>query len=165
MSSPEPVGAAEPQPEAHPYIENWDTYWLEMALTAARKSKDPKCRVGAVIVSEGILVSTAFNGFPRHVFDDPDVLGNADEKLRLICHAEQNAIYNAARSGVALKGATIYVTKFPCLACCNAIIQSGITEIQTHDTKYWDDDPLDGDHSRKKAVLQQAKIKIVVIRR
>ena len=159
MSSPDPVAPVAPL-QPLPHIEDWGEYWLEMAMTAARKSKDPRCRVGAVIVRDNVVLSTGFNGFARQVFDDPSLLADAEEKLRLVCHAEQNAIHNAARLGVALEGATIYVSKFPCLACCNAIIQSGIREIHTHDTKFWDDDPADGDHSRKKSTLRQAGIKV-----
>lgn len=142
------------------YIDKWEEYWMEVAVTASRKSKDPRCRVGAVIVKENASVSMGFNGFARQVFDNPALLADPEEKLKLICHAEQNAIHNAARLGVALQGTTIYVTKFPCLACCNAIIQAGITGIYTHDSKFWDDDPADGDHSRKKSILRQAKIKV-----
>jgi dCMP deaminase len=148
-----------PTPEPQ-YIDSWDEYWMEMAFTVGRKSKDPKCRVGAVIVRERLMVSTGFNGFARQVFDDPSLLSDADEKLRLICHAEQNAIHNAARVGIALSGATIYVTKFPCMACTNAIIQAGIGGIYTHDSKFWNDDPADKDHSRKKSALRQARIKV-----
>ncbi|WP_168165113.1 hypothetical protein [Anaeromyxobacter dehalogenans] len=42
-----------------------------------------------MIVRENIALSTGFNGFARQVFDDPELLKDADEKLRLICHAEQ----------------------------------------------------------------------------
>jgi dCMP deaminase len=145
---------------ANGYIEKWEEYWLEVAQTIARKSKDPRCRVGAVIVSGGILVSTGFNGLARHVFDDPSLLEDAEEKLKVICHAEHNAILNAARMGVALKGAEIFVTKFPCVACCVAIVQAGIVTIHTHDAKYWDDDPADKDHSRKRSILKQANISV-----
>ncbi len=154
------ASAPAPQSPQDTYIETWDQYWLEMAVTASRKSKDPRCRVGAVIVRDNIVLSTGFNGFAREVFDDPALLNDQDEKLRLICHAEQNAIHNATRLGFALAGAAIYVTKFPCLACCNAIIQSGIRVVHTHDTKYWDDDPADRDHSRKKSALRQARIDV-----
>jgi dCMP deaminase len=153
--------AVAPRGDPHPYIDQWDEYWLEMARTASRKSKDPKCRVGAVIVCHDTVVSTGFNGFPRQVFDNPELLADPDEKLRMICHAEQNAIYNAARIGVSLQAATIYVTKFPCLGCCNAIIQAGMTTIYTHDSKFWNDDPLDPDHARKRSVLRQAGIKVI----
>lgn len=150
----------DPSPKDDRFIDNWEEYWMEMAVTVARKSKDPRCRVGAVIVREELVLSTGFNGLARNIYDDPDLLADAAEKLTMICHAEQNAIFNAARLGVALQGATIYVTKFPCLGCCNAIIQAGVRQIYTHDTKYWDDDPADSDHSRKKSVLRQARIKV-----
>lgn len=77
-----------------------------------------------------------------------------------MCHAEFNAIMNAARHGTALAGTKIYVTKFPCFACCNAIIQAGIKEVYTHDTRFWDDDPIDPDHTRKQAALSQAGIRV-----
>jgi dCMP deaminase len=158
----------EPKPEAQTsrisipvYIDNWNDYFLHMAQAASIKSKDPKCPVGAVIVSEdNIVLSTGFNGLPRGVHDDEQTLLDADEKLRVICHAEHNAIMNAARIGVALQGASIFVTKFPCLACCNAIIQAGIGRIYTHDDSFWNDDRADEDHSRKKRVLHEARVEV-----
>jgi dCMP deaminase len=142
-------------------VNSWDEYFLWMAWTASIKSKDPKCPVGAVIVSKNnVVLSTGFNGFARGVFDDERILAKANEKLKIICHAEFNAIVNAARTGVPLEGATIFVTKFPCLACCNAIIQAGIRRIYTHDKAFWDDDPLDKNHSRKPKVLRQAGVEV-----
>jgi deoxycytidylate deaminase len=69
----------------------------------------------------------------------------------------QTALHAGGRG---LQGSTIYVTKFPCLACCNAIIQSGIKRIYTHDASFWDDDPSDADHSRKKSILREARVKV-----
>jgi len=142
------------------HVDNWDEYFLYVAKAVSIKSKDPKCCVGAVIVSDdNIILSTGFNGLARGVHDDEQTLLDADEKLKVICHAEDNAIMNAARvGGRPLQGSTIYVTKFPCLACCNAIIQVGIKRIYTHDHEFWKDDPLDLDHSRKKRVLHEAHI-------
>jgi deoxycytidylate deaminase len=85
----------EPKPEAQTsrisipvYIDNWNDYFLHMAQAASIKSKDPKCPVGPVIVSEdNIVLSTGFNGLPRGVHDDEQTLLDADEKLRVICHA------------------------------------------------------------------------------
>jgi len=156
-----------------PHIENWDEYFLELARTVARKSKDPKCPVGAVIVSpDNLVLATGFNGLARGVDDDKDLLADVDEKLRWICHAEENAILNAGRAGASVRGCSIYVTKFPCFACCNAIAQGGVTRIYTDDHKFWDDDPLDGTrnldgtintdpHRRKRALLRQLPIRIV----
>lgn len=169
MSETEPTlplsGALETETEASRisipmYVDNWDEYFLNVAKVVSIKSKDPKCPVGAVIVSEdNVILSTGFNGLARGVHDDDQTLQDADEKIRVICHAEDNAIMNAARiGGRPLQGSTIYVTKFPCLACCNAIIQTGIKRIYTHDKEFWGDDPADRDHSRKKRVLHEAHI-------
>jgi len=160
--------SAAPKSETQPsnisipeHVDSWDQYFLYMATVASIKSKDPRCRVGAVIASPtNVVLSTGFNGLPRGVHDDENILGDHDEKLKVICHAEQNAILNAARIGVALEGASIFVTKFPCLACCNAIIQAGITRIYTHDEWYWNDDPFDQDHSRKRTTLRQTHMKV-----
>jgi dCMP deaminase len=158
-----------PEPEADPSrismpreVDNWDEYFLNIAKAVSIKSKDPRSPVGAIIVSQdNIVLSTGFNGFARGVHDDSHILRDADEKLKIICHAESNAIMNAARVGShPLQGTTIYVTKFPCVACCNAIIQAGITRIYTHDHEFWDGDPLDKDHSRKTRVLREAHMKV-----
>ena len=157
------------EPEAQPlrisipaHVDSWDEYFLNIAKAVSIKSKDPKCPVGAVIVSQdNILLSTGFNGLARGVNDDEQTLLDAAEKLKVICHAEDNAIVNAARvGGRPLQDTAIYVTKFPCLACCNAIIQAGIKRIYTHDDSFWNDDPVDDDHSRKKRVLHEARIEV-----
>ena len=44
-------------------------------------------------------------------------------------HAEQNAICQAAKMGVSLEGATIYVTHQPCVICTRMIINSGIKKV------------------------------------
>ena len=143
------------------HVDNWDQYFLWMAAVASIKSKDETCRVGAVIASpSNVVLSTGFNGLARGVYDDKKILKKKNEKLKVVCHAEQNAILNAARIGVALEGASIFVTKFPCLACCNAIVQAGITRICTHDEWYWKHDPFDKDHSRKRSILRQTHMKV-----
>jgi dCMP deaminase len=143
-------------------INDWDEYFLELACAVSRKSKDPTCRVGAVLVSaDNIVLTTGFNGLARGIYDNKTILETQDEKLDWICHAEVNAIYNAARIGASLRGCTIYVTKFPCFACSNAIVQAGIKRIYTHDDKDWDKDPFDGPpHSKKPELFRQAKIEV-----
>jgi len=167
--------ASTPNCAAEPYAEGWDQYFLAIARAVAQKSKDPKCRVGAVIVSpDHLVLSTGFNGLARGVYDDQNLLESVDEKLKWICHAEANAISNAARSGVSVMNSTIFVTKFPCFLCCNAIVQAGVKRIYTHDDRFWAEDPVDGDepedehrptreeppHSRKRALLKQAGIQV-----
>ena len=47
----------------------------------------------------------------------------------LCVHAEQNAICQAARYGINVSDATIYVTISPCLTCAKLIINAGIREV------------------------------------
>lgn len=142
-------------------VDNWDEYFLWIAEAVAIKSKDPRCRVGAVIASkENLVIATGFNGLARRIHDSETLLADAEEKLKIICHAEANAIFNAARFGIPLQGSSIFVTKFPCLSCCNAIVQAGVGRIYTHDHRYWDDDPLDPGHKHKRLVLRQSRIKV-----
>jgi dCMP deaminase len=44
-------------------------------------------------------------------------------------HAEQNAICQAAKHGVSLKGATLYCKMEPCRVCAMLIISVGITTV------------------------------------
>lgn len=142
---------------------SWQTYFLGIAKAVAKKSKDPRCSVGAVVVSRDHLVlSTGFNGLARGIYDTFRLLDDVDEKLRWICHAEANAILNGSRKGVSLEDGQIIVTKFPCLFCCNLIVQSGIKVICTDDNKFWDDDAFDPPpHDRKKALLREAGVDVV----
>jgi dCMP deaminase len=145
------------------YMDEWQEYFLGIAKAVAKKSKDPRCSVGAVVVSRDRLVlSTGFNGLARGIYDRPSLLHDIDEKLKWICHAEANATLNGGRKGVSLENGQIIVTKFPCLFCCNLIVQSDITTICTDDEKFWDDDAFDrSPHTRKKALLREARIYVV----
>jgi dCMP deaminase len=44
-------------------------------------------------------------------------------------HAEQNAINNAARIGVAVEGGTLYCQMTPCYKCAQSIINAGIKRV------------------------------------
>lgn len=142
------------------FIEGWDEYWYEGAYWASRKSIDRACPVGALIVKDRVMIASGYNGPARGMFDDPLLLGNKPEKLRWICHAEVNAIFNAARQGLRVAGSTLYVTRFPCFACCNAMLQVGIVRVYTKDDWYMNGDPVDGDHARKRSLLRQSRIEV-----
>ncbi len=125
-------------------ITDWDDYFYQIAEVVARRSKDKK-PVGAVIARETdhILLSSGYNGPARDVLDLTSRLKPKKGKLPWMCHAESNAIYNAVRSGAALAGGTIYVTKFPCVMCASAIVQAGLVRLYTRDNDAWRKDPYD----------------------
>jgi dCMP deaminase len=106
-----------------------DLYWLRRCAADSVKSDDPRTQVGCVIVgADGEMQSEGWNSLAQSVRRIPSRLQSPDKYL-WIEHAERNAIYSAARRGVALKGNVIYVQLMPCADCARAIIQAGITEV------------------------------------
>jgi len=102
----------------------WDVRYLNLAKLVSTWSKDPSTKCGAVIVNQrNEIVSVGFNGLPKFVTDSEGRLTNRDIKLKMIIHAERNAIIFAKQD---LKDCTIYT--YPMMACseCAAmIIQAG----------------------------------------
>ncbi|MEK0326670.1 MAG: deaminase [Nitrosopumilus sp.] len=153
---------------------HWSEYFIKMAELVAQKSKDPRTKVGNIIVGpDHEIRTTGFNGFPRGVREyslvectkcnatgsrrgpSMEVLGDegfcnacsgygkivsydlidqdrwaSPAKYEYVCHAEANAVYNAARMGTALEGCTAYFNyePYPCAPCAMALIQSGVRE-------------------------------------
>jgi dCMP deaminase len=141
---------------------DWDDYFIGIAEAVSKKSKDPSCPVGAIIVSsDRLVVSTGFNGMARGLKDDRQTLSDKSKKLDWVVHAEHNAILNAARYGVSTQGCSLYVNKFPCFACMMVIVQAGIVRLYTSDHEYWKNDPLDASHDGKRYVQRVAQIEIV----
>jgi len=109
---------------------------MRMAHIIAERSKDPSTQAGAVIVDESnVVVGMGYNGFPRGISNNSLPWGKEgryeDTKYAYICHAEENAIYNAG--GRSTRNCKIYSVFFPCNECVKALIQSGIKEIVFED--------------------------------
>lgn len=103
-----------------------------MARFVSTKSKDPSTKVGAVVVgSAKQVLSIGYNGFPRGVVDEIPSRWERPGKYLRVSHAEENCVFNAARSGISLEGATMYMqfAPGPCAACARAIIQAGIARV------------------------------------
>ena len=109
---------------------NWDRRFLDLAEHIAQWSKDPRTKVGAVIVDEKKrVVSVGYNGFPRGVDDIPDRYEDRETKHLFVAHAERNALDNAP---LMVDGCTLYVPLLPCNECAKSIIQKGITRVVTY---------------------------------
>jgi len=104
--------------------------YVEIAKCVAAASKDPRYKVGAIIFdTHGCIRSTGYNGAPRGV-EDSATRYTRPAKQHYIAHAEENAIVQAARMGVATDGCTLLVWgKTPCANCARMIIQAGIKTV------------------------------------
>lgn len=109
-------------------MEKWDERFCDLAKYISDWSKDPKAKVGAVILSKaGGDISVGYNGFPMGVEDSAERLDDQDIKLELVVHAEQNAIIAAGSRAI---GSTIYVWGKPvCARCAGTIIQAGVKRV------------------------------------
>ena len=104
---------------------------LDAAIIAARQSPNRQRRVGAVLLPAGGQPwLSACNTYPRGVHDT-DLRHQGNGRLIWQEHAERNAIYAAAKAGIALDGATLASSYFPCVDCARAIVQSGIRHVHT----------------------------------
>lgn len=110
---------------------NWPTYFRNLAHVVKTKSKDNNTQIGAVLVGrDNTVVSLGYNSFPRGIDDSRPERQERPEKYYWFAHAERNAIYNAARSGVSTLDTTMYLTcGMPCCDCAIAIINSGVRNI------------------------------------
>ena len=111
---------------------DWTEYFIRKAELTAQKSKDPSTKTGVVVVgTDRIELTSGFNGFPRGVQDDVSRYNDRKMKYKFMAHAELNAICNAARYGISLRGSTMY-TSFgacSCQECAKVITQSGIVNL------------------------------------
>lgn len=102
-----------------------------MALLTAHRGTCLRKRVGCVIAREGRVLTLGYNGAPKglpHCLDHGCIIG-PDGGCTRAAHAEANAIAFAARHGIKLDGATLYVTTSPCKNCASLIINAGIQRV------------------------------------
>lgn len=104
--------------------------------TEAEKSADWWRQVAAAVVQKGEVVFVDHN---RHLPSDHALHINGDPRSNLdagqrpdigtAIHAEAALIARAAKEGIALRGADIYVTTFPCAVCGRLIREAGIERV------------------------------------
>lgn len=123
-----------------------DEYYLNLAKTIGQRSTCFVNKLGAIIVRDDQIVATGYIGAPRKTKDCIERNNCLRRKTNIphgqryeVCrsvHAEQNAIINAARAGVAILGGNMYLSgttaqgekidTFPCFFCKRMIINAGL---------------------------------------
>ncbi len=117
---------------------SWDDYFFDFAELASKRSTCLRRTVGAVLVKDKMVVATGYNGPPRGlphcsetgcIRQDENVPSGQRHELCRGLHAEQNAIIQAAKSGVNINGAHLYCSTKPCAICTKMIINAGIKKV------------------------------------
>jgi dCMP deaminase len=103
---------------------------MNLSVQAAMRSTCPRKSVGAVVVRDKAALATGYNGAIRGLAHCSEVgcLIENDHCVRTV-HAEANAILQAARHGVSIDRADIYVTASPCWDCFKLIANAGIARV------------------------------------
>lgn len=109
----------------------WDRLFMEGVYWIAAKSKDPRTKVGAVVVRDNRPILWGYNGIVKGAKDLPERM-ERPTKYKWMAHAERNCCYQAAKLGPTAEGATMYTQGVPCTDCAIGVIQSGIKEIVVH---------------------------------
>ena len=108
---------------------SWDTLWMSLCFTFAQRSLDAETKHGCVVVDDdNTLLSMGYNS-PSRGCVDKYIPKTRPEKYANMRHAEENAISNAARIGVSLKGSIFYITGHPCHNCFGMIKNVGAKKI------------------------------------
>lgn len=108
----------------------WDKFFMKIAREVATRATCDRKLVGCVLVQENNIVATGYNGsVPK--WDHCDDVGHIviDGSCVRTTHAEQNAICQAAKRGIPLRGSTAYVTCEPCWVCFKLLITAGVERI------------------------------------
>ncbi|MEZ0537670.1 cytidine/deoxycytidylate deaminase family protein [Caldicellulosiruptoraceae bacterium PP1] len=117
---------------------SWDEYFMQIVDIVKERSTCLRRKVGALIVKDKRILATGYNGAPTGLKHCEEV-GCMREALNVpsgqrheLCrglHAEQNAIIQAAKTGVVINDSIIYTTTYPCVICAKMIVNSGIKTV------------------------------------
>lgn len=106
-----------------------DDYFFGIAEAVSRRATCPRLSVGAVLVRDGFVIATGYNGAPSGAFHCTEVgcEVEANHCVRVI-HAEINALLQAARCGHPTEDAICYTTHEPCARCVIHMRQAGVSD-------------------------------------
>ena len=109
---------------------SWEEYFMNIAKQVATRSTCERKYVGSVIVRDKTILATGYNGSIRGM-PHCDEVGHMMENNHCVAtiHAEANAILQAAKNGVRIEGAEIYITDSPCWHCFKMMANAGIKKI------------------------------------
>lgn len=101
---------------------------MQVAHLVALRGTCSRRQVGAVIAdTRGVILSTGYNGAlsgMQHCDHHDDY-----QPCDISEHAERNAIYWAARRGIAIEDTILFTTDSPCPGCARGIVQCGIVKV------------------------------------
>lgn len=155
-----------PKKSTKKYIRpSWDEYFLNLVDVVGQRSTCDRGRPGCILVKDRRVLTTGYAGSPigqphcddaghemqKAVNDD----GTTSEHCIRTLHAEVNAIAQAAKCGISIDGATLYIKFSPCYNCAKMLINAGIKRVVSK-VKYHASD-------KSAKIFKKAKVKLELI--
>lgn len=113
----------------------WDVYFMQLAMLVSTRGTCDRKQVGAVLVKDRRILATGYNGSepgaPHCSEVGHDLVETAGKQnCQRTLHSEQNIFAQAAKYGIQVEGATLYVNTFPCWnICAKLILATGIKRV------------------------------------
>ena len=113
---------------------DFDEIYMDVVETISRRSTCLRKKVGAVVTIDNRILSHGYNGLPAgfpNCCDTGECMKTKhnDEDYKICVHAEQNAICQCAKRGLALEGATMYVNADICMTCAKLIVSCNFARV------------------------------------
>lgn len=101
--------------------------YMESARAFAKLSHAVRKKVGGVAITPADVMIYSWNGRPAG--DDNCCEVNPELTHPEVLHCESNLVAKAAREGISLKGANVFITLSPCLPCAMQMFQAGVVRV------------------------------------
>jgi dCMP deaminase len=115
---------------------SWHDYFMQITELVSTRATCLRRKVGAIIVRDKRILTTGYNGPPENIVhcekrggclrDELNIPSGERMELSRAIHAEQNAIIQAAKTGISIQDSTLYVTTHPCFTCAKMLINAGV---------------------------------------
>ena len=141
---------------------------MRTAFLQSELSTCIKLKVGAVLTDQKFrLISSGFNGTPTNIPHccDEQTIENHTAKYEI--HAEENCLASCRWNPVGNEESYIFVTYFPCIPCCKAMLATkdriNLTRLY-YTNEYNDDEAKYGCSEEGRILLETSGIKITQLK-
>jgi dCMP deaminase len=128
----------------------WFKFYLKIANMYSDLSKDPRTKVGAIIVSSdfGKILSVGYNGWAK---GEPDIPDSLDVGGHGTVHAEFNCMIKLDNKNQ-YPNSYMFININPCRVCARGIVNLGMINTLVYEKEYRDTSGLE--------ILTKANIKV-----
>jgi dCMP deaminase len=113
--------------------------YKDVVKLLANASKDKRLKVGAILLKDGRIVATGYNGQIRGQPHDPIMQDGHDIST---VHSEMNIIAFCSKQGISTNDCMMLTTHSPCQICTKLMIQAGIKKVYYIEPYRIDENPF-----------------------